>query len=110
MSIFFHCGRANMGFTPHKKEDIQKILDMFKTKEDRVQFARECIGLLQENGRWNDSYQKETEYALEHDEFWLEFSEKDELHLTDNIDRSVDPHTRYLSVKDRLDERGVLFN
>lgn len=108
--VCFFCGRVNTRFSYTKDSDEQKCNELIKTifenKQGRVNLIKIVIEQIKEKEPFSEEYQQDTDYALEHDEFWF-LKTKDANLFINNIDISIKPTIRFANVKDKLNEYNV---
>lgn len=104
--VYIHCGRINARFRFDLEEAREEMIRAtFENKKARAELVSKIIERLREKEGFSDEYQKDTDYALEHDEFWFEKTDSEDIWA--NVDRSVDPKNRFERIKDKLDGRNV---
>ena len=86
--------------------DYSNFIEALQNKEYRELFVSAAMLQLHEECSWSDQYHDETKQGLADDEYWFEYLDTSSPVLG-SCDINIDPHQRYINIKDQLDENHI---
>ena len=104
-ALLVYFGRMNLRLGPLTPNACLKIIPGFSSKKSLLEVLNDIRDKM---SYWSDEYERDTQEAIETEEYWFKIEPYERDPELRNIDISLTPHERWLACKDRLDKDRIL--